>query len=175
MEYRIPNIEYQMHWKGWIMMKDLEKKTRYVSPSPPLSLSLCMCTYLYIYRYSFPSNLIFTFTFTFTYTKFQITVTQPSQSYHTSYLNLTVPLHKTAFSHHPIIHPMHTFTYVLYCTVSTTCRQYLSMYAFTNFSLFGLVQYNNFQTRRPWLMYLTQVKSHHSPTQPSLEAPKKRR
>lgn len=98
-----------------------------LSLSLSLSLLLCVCTYLYIYRRSFPSNLTFTFTFTFTYTKVS-NYSLPNHTYLTS-PNLTIPLHKTAFSHHPIIpsHPYIHLCTVLYCTVSTICRQYLSI------------------------------------------------
>lgn len=117
------SIEYQI--QGMDNDKRLGEKNEislslFLSPSLSFSLSPCVCTYLYIRRCSFPSNLNLTFTFTFTYTKFQITAFP-------IILYLTLTLRPYTKPHFPIIssHPMHTFTYVLYCTVSTICRQYL--------------------------------------------------
>lgn len=134
----IPNIKYQMSGigrDGWIMIKDLEKKTRSLSlslPSPSLPVCVRICTY--VGRYSFPSNLTFTFTFTFTYTKLNHSLFNHQVG---TLPYLTEPY--ATFTQNrifPSSHPIHTSTYVLYCTVSTICRQYLRylMYAFANFS-----------------------------------------
>lgn len=114
LEYRIPNINYQMHWKGWIMTKDLEKKDEISLSLPPLPLSLCVCVRIctYVGRYSFPSHLTFTFTSTstFTYTKFQITAF-PIIPYLTTYQTLRYLYTKP---HFPII-PSHAYIHL--CTV----------------------------------------------------------
>lgn len=48
LEYRIPNIEYQMYWKGWIMIKEKKKRdlSLPLSLSPSPSVCVRICTYL---------------------------------------------------------------------------------------------------------------------------------
>lgn len=89
-----------------------------LSPSPPLPLPLSVCVRIctYIGRYSLPISHSHSHIQNF---KSQPLQSQPSN--YTSYPYDTFTQNRIFLSSHP----MHTFTYVLYCTVSTTCRQYL--------------------------------------------------
>lgn len=116
LEFRIPNIEYQMYWKGWINDKRLGEKNE-ISLSLPLSLSLCLllcvCTYCtYVGRCSLPISHSHSHSHIQSF-KSQPLQSQPLQSH------LTVPhsRYHTQNRIFPSSHPIPCIHSPMYCTV----------------------------------------------------------